>query len=451
MERMLPQNIEAEQAVLGSILIDDSSLRRVQGFLQGMHFYRDAHRSIYEAMCTLSSRQEEIDFVTICEELRKRKRLEQVGGESYLASLINCVPTAGNILYYARIVEKKGRYRALIRAATEIVQGAYDEDETIFQSAQGKVFKAVQTNSGNAIVSHREALTEYLETLDTIQQTHQDGTLPGIPTGFNRLNAILGGWRGSKLYILAARPGEGKTALALNFAHHAIKQCGCRVLMFSIEMDREELMQRFVAMEAQIDTTKLRDARLSEMDAQGYTDWDRVMDGASRLQLADGTLWIDDTPGNNIDLMRARAMQMKEEDGVDFIIVDYLQLAEGTDEDGHKAENRRLEVEKVSRGLKALAREMNVPVLALAQLNRNVEGRQVKTPQLSDLREAGGIEQDGDVVMFITKDPNTPDGAKEHDGAIIVGKNRSGEKGVIPVHYVGWQTRFYPLRTQAGE
>lgn len=447
MERMLPQNIEAEEAVLGSILIDDRAFKRVAGFLRAEHFYRDAHKVIYRTMCALAARSCEIDFLTLCEELTKCKKLEQIGGEGTLARLVNSVPTSGNIVHYARIVEQKARFRMLIRECTDIVAAAYDEEETIFTSAQSKVFKAIQTNSGNAVISHRDALTNYLEALETLQKEHPDGILPGIPTGFSHLNRLLGGWRGSKLYILAARPGDGKTALMLTFAHYAIK-AGCRILAFSIEMDCDELMQRLVAMEAHYDTMKLRDARLSEMDGEGYTGWDRVMDGVGRLQSTSGTLWIDDTPGNNIDLMRARAMQMKEEEGIDFIMVDYLQLAEGTDEDGHKAENRRLEVEKVSRGLKALSREMGVPVLALAQLNRNVESRQSKVPQLSDLREAGGIEQDGDVVMFITKDPNTSKDAKEWDGGIVIEKNRSGEKGVVSVRYVGHETRFYPTFSQ---
>lgn len=442
--RMLPNNIEAEKAVLGSILIDDRCFPSLTSFLRSGHFYRDAHRVIYEAMCTLYAKRETIDFITVSDELERHLKLEQVGGSDYIVSLVSVVPTSASAMYYGHIVEKKGIFRALIGAAGEIAASAYEEDEAILTQAQEKIFKAAQTSSGNAIVSHRTALTEYMTMLNTLYDQQQEGTLTGIPSGFKRLDSLLGGFRGAKLYILAARPGDGKTAMALNFAHHAMKQ-GCRVLIFSIEMDRMELMQRYVALESHVNSKRLRDVRLNTEDEHGRSDWEHVVDGVDRLQTATGTLWIDDTPGNNIDLIRARAMQMKTEEHIDFIMLDYLQLTNASaDEGSRRGQDRRLDVEKVSRDLKGMARELNVPVLALAQLNRNSESRPGRTPQLSDLRETGAIEQDGDVVMFITKGADVPQDATEWDTSLNIEKNRNGERGVVPLHYVGAYTQFYP-------
>lgn len=442
--RMLPNNIEAEQAVLGSILIDNQCFPGVTSFLRSGHFYRDAHRIIYEVMCKLYARREPIDYITVSDELEQQRKLEKIGGGGYLTTLINIVPTSGNVLYYARIIEKTGIFRAIIAACGEIAARAYEEDDAILTQAQEMMFKACQTTSGNAIVSHRDALDEYMATLNTLYEQQQQGTLTGIPSGFKRLDSILGGFRGAKLYILAARPGEGKTALALNFAHHAMKQ-GCRVLIFSIEMDRGELMQRYVALESHVNSKHLRDVRLNTVDEYGTSDWERVIEGVDRLQTTSGTLWIDDTPGNNIDQIRARAMQMKADEQIDLFILDYLQLTEASSEEGpRRAQDRRLDIEKVSRDLKRLARDLNVPVLALAQLNRNIENRPGHTPQLSDLREGGGIEQDGDVVMFITKGPDVPKDATEWDTSLSIEKNRNGERGIVPLHYVGAYTQFRP-------
>lgn len=440
--RMLPNNIEAEQATLGSILIDKECFPKVTSFLRSGHFYRDSHRIIYEIMCKLYARREPIDYITVSDELDRQRKTEKIGGSDYLNTLINRVPTSGNVLYYARIVEKTGIFRAIIHACGEIAARAYEEDDTILTQAQEIMFKAAQTTSGNAIISHREALTEYMMMLNTLHEQQQNGTLTGIPSGFKRLDALLGGFRPGKLHILAARPGDGKTGLLLNFAHHAVKQ-GCRVLIFSIEMDTSELMQRYVALEAHVNSKHLRDVRLDGEDEYGVSDWERVIDGVDRLQTAAGTLWIDDTPGNNINQIRARAMQWKMEEDIDFIGLDYLQLTNVSEDDGsRRAQDRRLDIEKVSRDLKQLARDLKVPVLALAQLNRNIENRPGHTPQLSDLREAGGIEQDGDVVMFITKGADVPKDATEWDASLSVEKNRNGERGLVPLHYVGAYTQF---------
>lgn len=443
--RVIPHSIEAEKTVLGSILFDERCLPSLS-FLKPEHFYRDTHQIIYQAMCDLAAKQEEVNHITMCDELEGRGKLEQIGGPFYLANLVDDVYNASEALYSARIVEKKARYRGLIDECAKIITQAYDEDESVFTAAQEQIFKVCQTQVGNPTVSHRQALNTYMEALDALHEQQSAGVFTGIPTGFKRLDDKLHGFRGAKFYVVAARPGDGKTALGMNFAHHAIKK-GFRVLFFSIEMECAELMERFVSMESSVNSKYLRDVALDGEDERGVSDWERVVDGVARLQSTSGDLWIDDTSGNTIERMRARAMQMQAEVGVDFIIVDYLQLAEIEETNGRKAENRRLEVEKISRELKGMARRLNVPVLAMAQLNRNIESRAGRVPQLSDLREAGGIEQDCDVAMFISKDPNVPKDALEYDVKLIIEKNRNGERGTVDLHYIGAYTRFYPIMT----
>lgn len=440
-EKPIPQNIEAEQAVLGCILFNPNMLTRIASILAPDHFYRDAHRTIYRVMIDLDAKHIPVEETFLIEELERLGKFDEVGGYGYFAHLLNSAPISTNIEHYAQLIEKKARLRSAIEACGQITALASQEDENTISFAQERFFQIGQGRTGNPVVDHVTALNRYWEHLNALHEQNSKGVLTGIPTGYKQLNEKLGGWRSSKLYILAARPGEGKTALALNFTYEAVKK-GFQVLFFSIEMDEGELMQRLVAIESKVDGLRLRDARCED------DEWERVVDGITRLQLLPGKLWTDDTPANDIDAMRAKAREALATHGVDLIVVDYLQLAEAGKSTDNKLENRRIEVEKVSRKLKEMARELKVPVLSLAQLNRNVEGRAGHRPQLSDLREAGGIEQDADVVMFIHRDQEEASKKKDetnYNVSLLIEKHRNGPKGEIDLHFVGSETRFYPI------
>jgi len=442
-EKMLPQNMDAERAVLGSVLIEDGALALVD-FLKPHHFYRDAHRTIFEAMRSLAEQHKPVDLITLSDELDTREQTKQVGGFSYLSQLMNEVPTSRNIEHYAHIVTNKWTYRELARVGAIITNAAFHEDENALVIAETEIHKIGQGDtSTRPLVLHRDALTSYLNGLIELRDQQEQGVLAGISTGYKRLDAKLGGLRKSKMYILAGRPGDGKTALALCIIN-AVVHAGCNVLFFSLEMEKDELMQRWVAMTTQIDSRKLRDGTLSDHPGRdGSTDWDRLEAGSEELRLLPGKMIIDDTPGNTLSAMRSKSFRAQAEHGIDLIVVDYLQFARIGTED--KYENRRLEVEAISRGLKALARELQVPVLALAQLNREVENRANRQPQLSDLREAGGIEQDCDVAMFIHKDPSVKKDQPDYPVKLLIEKNRNGERGIVDLFYKGSLTCFYPV------
>lgn len=443
MEKQLPFNLDAEQALLGSILIDPEAITRVADTLQTKHFYRDSHQTIYEVVFRLYSHQQPADFITVCNDLECNGKLDHVGGPGYITGLINCVPTSGNAENYAQIIEKKWAYRQLAGAGSEIVQAAYDEQDNALEQAEGLIYQ-IRHGSGTskAVANHVDVLGRYMDSLLDLHDQNSKGVLAGMPTGFSRLNKLTGGLRKKKYYVLAGRPGDGKTAAALCIAD-AVVRSGGNVLFFSLEMDEEELMQRWVAMEAMVDSTHLRDGTFSgEEDMEGRTEWDRVCLAEEKLRNLPGKLLIDDTPGNTDSAMRSKALHMQTEYGIDLIIVDYLQYVKVA-QDGRKLENRRLEVEEVSRNMKNLARELEIPVLALAQLNRESEGRANKRPQLSDLREAGGIEQDCDAALFIHKDPNAKPEDTTYNVDLLIEKHRNGARGVVPLYYVGTYTKFY--------
>lgn len=433
-EQALPSNIDAERAVLGSIIINPEALVQVADFLFSEMFYRNAHCTIYEAMLALYARREPADFITLTDELERVHKLDEVGGMSYILSLSNEVPTSNNAEHYARIVERTARLRKLLAATGEIAAKAYAQDEDALSYAEQAIFRISASETAHTVTAHTDVLSRYLDNLTHLLAQSRKGIVTGVPTGYKYLDKLLGGLRTSKMLVLAARPGVGKTSLALNIAATAVKS-GLHVLFFSLEMDEDELMQRWVSMEAGIDSTKLRDGKLSDLEEE------RVYDAISRLATLDGKLWIDDTCGLSHQKMRSKAMRMRMEHGVDLIIVDYLQLAKAEESDVRRQE-RRLEVEEVSRNLKGIARELNVPVLALAQLSRAVEQRASKIPQLSDLREAGGIEQDADVVMFIHKDDQIAKDAPEYTVNLMIEKHRSGPVGIIPLRFIAAQTRY---------
>lgn len=433
-ERLPPHNLEAEQSVLGSLLIDRDAVIRVASFLKPEDFFRSAHATIFQAIVDLYNRREPPDFVTVVDELERRERLEEVGGVAYITELMNAVPTAVHVEYYGRIVERTATLRRLIEAGSEIVRIGYDEsldiDEAL-ERAEQAIFDVSQRRSTRDFTPIAEILEHYFDKLDAIQ--HQRGTVVGVPTGFADLDKLTGGLQRSDLIILAARPAVGKTSFQLGIAHNAAVQYGKTVAIFSLEMSAEQLVQRLLAMETGVDSHRLRLGLIND------DEWDQISRAFGRL--AEAKIFIDDTPSINIMELRSKARRLMAEHGVDLIIVDYLQLAQG-----RRAENRVQEISNISRSLKGLARELNVPVLALSQLSRAVEARTDHRPMLSDLRESGSIEQDADIVMFIYReDVYDPDTEKKGIAEIIVAKHRNGPTDTISLRFFDRTARFADL------
>jgi len=436
-EKLLPQNIEAECGVLGSIIIDPEAIVQVSDFLHADDFYRDAHHTIYEVILQLYEEHEPADFITICDELERRNRLEEVGGASYITSLINQVPTSGNVEFYARIVERTAILRRLIHAAGQIAAIAYEEGDAdiALDKAEQLIFNISQRHARSDFTHMRDVLAEYMNKLDKLHERR--GTIVGVPTGFTDLDRITGGLQKSDLIVLAARPGIGKSSLALSLAHNAALKYYTSIAVFSLEMSKDQLAQRLLSMDAGIDQQRLRTGIIEE------DEWDRIVYAMDTL--SESNIWIDDTAGISTMEMRSKARRLQAEHGIDLIIVDYLQLMQATI-GGKRNENRVQEISEISRSLKGLARELNIPVLALAQLSRAVESRQSKVPQLSDLRESGSIEQDSDIVMFIYRDDlYNQESERKNIADIIIAKHRNGPIGEISLYFQASQTRFRDL------
>ncbi|EKP94791.1 replicative DNA helicase [Thermaerobacter subterraneus] len=431
-DRVPPQNVEAEQSVLGAILIDREALARVLEILEPSHFYREAHQRIFEVATELFERGEAVDTITLSEALRQRGWLERVGGLTYLTSLANAVPTAANAEHYARIVEEKALLRRLVAAATDIARRAYegqDPAEEQLDAAEQAIFAIAQDRRRQGYAAIRDVLVDTFEHIERLY-LHQGETI-GVPTGFRDLDSMLAGLHPSELIILAARPSQGKTTLALNMVAHAAAH-GYPVGVFSLEMSRDQLAMRLLAAEARLNQQRLRTGMLAE------DDWPRLTDAIGRL--SELPVFIDDTPNLSIMEVRARARRMKAEHDIGLLVLDYLQLMHTRG----RAESRQQEISEISRSLKALARELKVPVLALSQLSRAVEQRQDRRPQLSDLRESGAIEQDADVVLFIY---HNPEDAAENVVEIIVAKQRNGPTGSVKLYFLKEFGRFGNLDT----
>ena len=390
MEKHLPQNIEAECGVLGSIIIDPEAIVQVADFLHAEDFYRDAHRIIYETILSLYEQHEAADFITICDELERQNKLEIVGGPSYITSLINLVPTSGNVEYYARIVERTAILRRLIHAAGQIAAIAYQETDAdvALEKAEQLIFDISQGHARSDFDTIHDVLTEYMKKLEQLHERR--GVIVGVPTGFTDLDRLTGGLQKSDLIILAARPAVGKTSFSLSLAHNTAMKHQQSVAIFSLEMSKEQLVQRLLSMDAGVDQQRMRTGWIED------DEWDRLI--FSMGPLSEANIWIDDTAGISTVEMRSKARRLHALHGIDLIIVDYLQLMQAS-VGGKRNENRVQEISEVSRSLKGLARELNVPVLALAQLSRAVETRQSKVPQLSDLRESGCLTGDTPVYL----------------------------------------------------
>jgi replicative DNA helicase len=392
-QRLPPQNVEAEQSVLGAMLLDTEALVEVAEILSYRDFHRETHQHIFEALLDLFNRGEAVDLVTVCEELENKDLLERSGGAVYLATLANMTPTAAHARYYAGIVKEKALLRALIRSATEIVEKSYGYVENIeefLDEAEQLIFDVARKKDTQSFVHLREALEQTFEKLERLYE--RKSGLTGLSTGFPDLDNITSGFQAADLIIIAARPSMGKTTLAVNIAQQMAVTEGAPVAFFSLEMSSEQLAQRMLCSSAEIDAQRLRRGFLSA------EDWPRLTQTVGPL--SELPLYIDDTPSISVMEMRAKARRLKLEKGLGAVFVDYLQLMRGSD----RAENRQQEISGISRSLKALAKELNCPVIALSQLSRAVEQRQDKRPILSDLLDSGGIEANADMVVFIYRD-----------------------------------------------
>ena len=428
--KLPPQNIEAEQSLLGALLIDKDSIVRISEILHPSNFYRtEQHGPIFEAVQSLFEKREPIDLVTVTEELKRKGFYDKVGGSAYLTTLVNVVPTSAHIEHYAKIIKGHAVRRSLITQATRLIEKAYDEGETVeelLESAEAGIFSLSQDNVSRDFLPIKDALTQSFDRLDELQKS--SGKLRGVPTGFRDLDSKLAGMQNSNLIILASRPGQGKTSMALNIAQYVAVSAGLPVGIFSLEMSQEELVDRLLVGQADIDAWKLKTGRLDERD------FDKL--SLAMGELAEAPIFIDDTPGITISEMRTKARRLQVEHGLKFLIVDYLQLIKG-----RNLENRVQEVSEISQQLKNLARELKVPVLAISQLSRAVEQRGTKRPQLADLRESGAIEQDADVVMFIWReDAEHPEQVK-----LDIQKHRNGSTGEIELMFRGDRTKFYGM------
>lgn len=434
MEKTLPANIEAERATLGSILLNRDAIIAIAPWLLGDYFYLEKHNWIYEAMLTCYNARIPPDTRTVSEELRRRERLDPIGGIPYLSELVDAVPTSYHVEYYARIVERTALLRQLISAGGKIAALGYDEQddlEATLDKAEATLFEVSQRRSTQDFMHIGQVIDSYYEQINYIQE-HR-GEVVGVPTGFRDLDEITGGLQRSDLIILAARPSVGKTSCALSIAYNIATIHQATVGLFSLEMSREQLVQRLLSMDTKIDSHKLRTGDIREAELQ------RVMEAMGRLAAV--PIYIEDTPGLSVMEVRSKARRLQSQAGVDLLIIDYLQLMQG-----RRSDNRVQEVSEISRGLKALARELNVPVVALSQLSRAVEGRTSHVPMLSDLRESGSIEQDADIVIFIYREElYDKETDKKGIAELHIAKHRNGPVGVVPLRFEARTTRFMDL------
>lgn len=438
-DREAPYSLEAEVSVLGGLLIDSQSVVRVDDALSDSMFFREAHRILFRAIRQLHERRTAVDVVTVGDHLRDMGELERVGGMEYLAELLDAVPTAANIQYHARIVHEKAVLRRLIEASTHIIQDVYEPGgrsiEELVDEAERRIFQVAESHDRGGFVWIKDLLWEAFETIEQLQQSK--GGLIGVASGFRTLDRMTTGFQKGDLIIVAGRPAMGKTSWVLNVAQNAAIDHKVPVALFSLEMSKEQLVQRLLCSEARVDAQRLRSGSLSSSDYQ------RVGTAGAKLNTA--PIWIDDSPGATVLEMRAKARRLKAEAGIRLLVIDYLQLMPSTD----RAESRQQEVSQISRGLKSLARELEIPVIALSQLSRGPEQRTDHRPQLSDLRDSGSIEQDADLVMFLYRPEYYSSTGLDEEGNSLEGKTelhvskqRNGPTGLIDLYFHKTYTRF---------
>jgi replicative DNA helicase len=437
-----PQNIDAEKSLLGAVLIDEETLADITEHVTLRDFYEKRHSMIYDAMMRLYEKRKPVDLLTLTDELKRKKELEEVGGSAYLTELTNYVPTSAHAESYAEIVAQKAVRRRLIKASGEISEMGFNEDSTtqeLLQQAEAELFAVSDQSLKQDLVSIETILTD---SFDRMEELHRNkGQLRGIRTGYRDLDNMTAGLQRSDLIILAARPAMGKTTLVTNLAYNVATIAKQPVLFFSLEMSKEQLVDRMLADASGVDAWNIRTGNLSEDDFSKLSD--------AMGEMAEAPIYIDDTPGVSVLEMRTKARRAAHEQPLGLIIIDYLQLMQGS---GRDKGNRVQEVSEISRGLKLLARELNVPVIALSQLSRSVESRTPQIPQLSDLRESGSIEQDADIVMFIYREAYyNPDTDRENITDLIISKHRNGPTGKVELYFHPERLRFMSLDKKHGE
>ena len=439
--RLPPQNLEAEMSVLGGVLLENEALNRALEVLRPEDFYREAHRKIFTSLIILSDRNEPTDLVTLTAVLKEQGAHEEVGGSSYLSTLVDFVPTAANISYYCKLVKEKAISRELIKVATEIASRGYEggEVEASLDWAESEIFKIANMKSRPSYFSTKDIVKDTIKTIEKLYDRKEQIT--GVPTGFSDLDNMTSGLQSGDLVIIAGRPSMGKTAFCLNLVEHASMHVTEPIpaLIFSLEMSKEQLVQRLLCSVARIDASRVRNGKLAQ------SEFPTLVNAAGII--AEAPIYIDDTPAISVLELRAKARRLKAEKNIGLVVVDYLQLMQGKN-----TENRQQEISEISRSLKALAKELSIPVIALSQLNRSLESRTDKRPQLADLRESGAIEQDADVIMFLYRESVYCDACKKRDmscneghernAEVIIGKQRNGPLGVEQLTFLGEYTRF---------
>lgn len=431
--RIPPQSLMAEEALLGGVMLENEALTQVTDYVKEVDFYRPGNREIFNSILTLAKNQEPIDLVTVADHLKQRKKLDAVGGSGYLSSLVDNVHTAANLTSYARIVKNKSLLRSLISTSTDIIEHSYGEIEDVdllVDQAERSILEVARNRGQSEITPINEIVKRSFAAIDAAYRS--SSTITGVSTGFSKIDNLTSGFQRSDLIIIAGRPSMGKTSFALNIAHNtaAIPDGGGKVAFFSLEMSKEQLVTRLLCSQSEIDSKTLRGGLLKD------EDWPRL--SAAAAVVSELPIYIDDTSAISVMEMRAKARRLKNDKGLDLVFVDYLQLMRG---DG---ESREREISEISRSLKAMAKELDVPVVALSQLNRSVESRPDKRPQLSDLRESGAIEQDADVIMFVYRDEVYNKDNPENAGLaeILIRKQRNGPTGVAEMRFFGKFTQF---------
>ena len=431
-DKIPPQNIEAEQSVLGAILLDNDALHEAVELLQPDDFYRESHRKIYQAMTELYTRNEPVDLITLNNHMKGRNELEEIGGVQYLSSLASFVPTSANVKYHSRIVREKALVRNLLHSVTDIAKNVYDNDldtDELIDYAEKKIFDLSDKKIKTSFFTMKELISDTFVTIERLYDKKE--SITGVPSGFKDMDELTTGFQKGDLIIIGGRPGMGKTAFSLNISQHvgiALKE---PVAIFSLEMAKEQLVMRMLCSEAMVDSNKVRKGFINKRD-----DWNKLTNAAGKL--AESLIFIDDSSGLSVLEMRAKARRLKQQHGLSLVIVDYLQLMRGRG----KFERREQEIAEISRSLKALAKELQVPVIALSQLNRGVETRGGnKNPTLADLRESGAIEQDADVIIFLYRDTRDE---TEGKGKVIVdiAKQRNGPTDKLSLTFLDYCTRF---------
>lgn len=429
-----PQNLEAEQSILGGILLENAALNPVLEIMAGSDFYSDAHRKIFGGILELSDRNQPVDLITLSNHLRDKKQLDAVGGAVYLSQLVDNVPSAANIGHYARIVKEKSVLRNLIGTATEILNrtyGAGADVDSVLDEAEHAIFEISQNKIKPSFYPLKDIIKDSFRTIERLYEKKE--LITGVATGFTKLDEMTSGLQRSDLIIIAGRPSMGKTAFALNIAQFCSVEEGVPVAVFSLEMAKEQLAMRMLSSEARVDSQKIRKGFLGE------SDWPKLTTAAGRL--SEARLYIDDTPSISVLEMKAKSRRLKAEHGLGLIVLDYLQLMKGS----AYSDTREQEISEISRSLKGLAKELSVPVVALSQLNRKVEDRTSRRPQMADLRESGAIEQDADVILFLYRDEvynKSEDNPEKGFAEVIIGKQRNGPVGTVKLVFQEKFTRF---------